>query len=362
MLPSSSRFFAGEIVEVRAHDEILRTLDANGRIDGLPFMPEMLRHCGRRYRVSRRAHKACDFVNRTGARAVPRAVHLDDLRCDGSAHGGCQALCAFFWHDAWLKRPTEANSEAPPAAAPVCTEARLFAATHDPAAPADDPRFVCQATQLPAFTRPLSPWDLRQYVEDYRSGNVPSLVRFLPRLAYRAYDNLINLGIGLGRPLRWCYDRTQRLLGRSGRYPATPGCIPAGAPTPAATLDLQPGEFVRVKDHAAILATIDAHGRNRGLSFSAEMAPYCGGTFRVLARVHRIVDERTGRMLRMKTPCILLEGVVCRAQFNKRMIFCPRATYSYWREIWLERVSPLPAPPPPAPGSAAAQPVPVRSS
>ena len=36
----------------------------------------------------------------------------------------------------------------------------------------DDTRYMCQATQLPVFTTPLSWWDVRQYVEDYVSGNV----------------------------------------------------------------------------------------------------------------------------------------------------------------------------------------------
>ena len=33
----------GEVVEVRSPEEILATLDENGELDGLPFMPEMLR-------------------------------------------------------------------------------------------------------------------------------------------------------------------------------------------------------------------------------------------------------------------------------------------------------------------------------
>ena len=32
----------GDLVEVRSEEEILRTLDADGKLDGLPFMPEML--------------------------------------------------------------------------------------------------------------------------------------------------------------------------------------------------------------------------------------------------------------------------------------------------------------------------------
>src|SRR5262249_5765154 len=70
----------------------------------------------------------------------------------------------------------------------------------------------------------------------------------------------------------------------------------------------------------------------------AEAVPYCGGTYRVLSRVTRILDEKTGRMLHMKTPSIILEGVYCKARYSDCRMFCPRAIYSYWREIWLERV------------------------
>jgi hypothetical protein len=344
MSTDSSQFLAGELVEVRSRDEILRTLDADGSYEGVPFMPEMLAHCDQRFRVYKRAHKTCDFVNKTGVRQLPSCSHLENLRCDGSAHGGCQAQCLFFWKDAWLKSVERAPDDAP--SGPGCSEQQVWASSkRTPARPdAPDPAYRCQATELPAFTRPMPTWDLGQYVEDYRSGNVASLRSFLPRAGYRAYDTAINLGLGLGRPLRWLYNSCHRLVDRD-LYPATPGTIRAGEKTPTAALNLQPGELVRVKDHAAILATIDEYNKNRGMSFSAEMAPYCGKTYRVLSRVRQILDEKTGRMLRMKNECIILEGVICRAQFNKNMIFCPRATYPYWREIWLERVddAPLPA-------------------
>jgi hypothetical protein len=102
--------------------------------------------------------------------------------------------------------------------------------------------------------------------------------------------------------------------------------------------NLRPGEMVRVKKYEAILETVDHYCRNRGMSFSAEMAPYCGGTDRVRSRVSQIIDEKTGKMLRLKNDCVILDGVVCQARYNKGMIFCPRATFPYWREIWLERV------------------------
>jgi hypothetical protein len=343
----SSLFSAGALVRVRTREEILGTLDGQGRLEDMPFMPEMLRFCGQSFRVAKRAHKTCDFINKTGVRALPRAVHLEGLRCDGSAHGGCQAECTLFWKDAWLEPAGTPSRPAPvPPGQTGVNEAQLQTATQAPGTgPGEpDPAYVCQATLLPEFTQPLSPWNPRQYVEDYRSGNVPSLASFLGRAAYRGFDGLINLGVGLGRPLRWCYDQSQRMRGRRALYPGTPGRVPVGVTTPTRALNLQPGELVRVKDHGAILETLDQYGRNRGLSFSAEMSPYCGRTFRVRGRVNRILNEKTGRMLRMKNECIILDTVVCHAQFNKNMIFCPRATYSYWREIWLERVAPASGP------------------
>src|SRR5579863_1131983 len=102
--PTALRLRTGEWVEVRSREEILSTLDGRGRLEDMPFMPEMFQYCGSRFRVFKRAHKTCDTVNRTGGRRVRSAVHLDGVRCDGGGHGGCQAACLIFWKEAWLKR------------------------------------------------------------------------------------------------------------------------------------------------------------------------------------------------------------------------------------------------------------------
>src|SRR6185295_4449906 len=102
---------AGEWVEVRSAAEILATLDENGTLDGMPFMPNMLRHCGRKYQVYKRADKTCDTVHWTGLRRMEGTVHLRMLRCDGSAHGGCQAGCFLFWNEAWLRRASAPGIE-----------------------------------------------------------------------------------------------------------------------------------------------------------------------------------------------------------------------------------------------------------
>src|SRR5712672_1227802 len=95
---------AGELVEVRSVDEILATLDERARLNAMPFMPEMLQYCGKQFRVYRVAHKTCDNIQPWNMRTVKGAVHLTGVRCDGQAHGLCDAGCLIFWNEAWLKR------------------------------------------------------------------------------------------------------------------------------------------------------------------------------------------------------------------------------------------------------------------
>jgi hypothetical protein len=57
-------------------------------------------------------------------------------------------------------------------------------------------------------------------------------------------------------------------------------------------------------------------------------------------RVNRLIDEKTGKMVEMKNPCIQLENVYCRAQWTERRLGCPRMSNTYWREIWLRRSEP----------------------
>ena len=59
---SSLNLKVGDWVEVRSREEILATLDQNGRLENLPFMPEMLQYCGQRLRVFKRADKTCDYI------------------------------------------------------------------------------------------------------------------------------------------------------------------------------------------------------------------------------------------------------------------------------------------------------------
>ncbi|MBI2826654.1 MAG: hypothetical protein HYX69_18430 [Planctomycetia bacterium] len=338
-----SRYRAGDLVEVRGQEEILATLDERGCLDGMPFMPEMLRFCGQQFRVGAVAHKTCDTVQKTGGRRLASTVHLAGLRCDGSSHGGCQAACYLFWKDAWLK-PAGAVASAPsnPAGASSsnggCIAGQLVASTQQPAGDqTEEPRYSCQATQLCEATEWLPWWDARQYLYDVATGNhsAARVARVLCLALVRAPLRHVPFGYRIVRRFSdWMH------LWLTGRpSPVVVGKVRHGQTTPAGRLDLMPGELVRIKSQAEIEKTLDEHGKNRGLSFDAdEMTPYCGRVARVQSCVTRIIEEPTGKMISMKQPCIVLEGVVCNAESAACRLNCPRAIPSYWREIWLERV------------------------
>jgi hypothetical protein len=96
---------------------------------------------------------------------------------------------------------------------------------------------------------------------------------------------------------------------------------------------------VQVRPRDEIMQTLNEKQRNRGLWFDVEMIPYCGGTYRVLRRVEKIIDERSGKLISLPGACIILEGVTCKGCLSMRRMFCPRAIYPYWREVWLRRAA-----------------------
>ena len=149
------RSCAGDWVEVASKVEILATLDEHGRLEGMPFMPEMFEYCGKRYRVYKRGHKSCDTLNPLSSRAVPQGVFLEGMRCGGGGHGGCQAACSIIWKEAWLK-PVDGPDAPPLAAGSVsgagCTEADVERATVVETKKKGAVRYRCQATDFPEFS------------------------------------------------------------------------------------------------------------------------------------------------------------------------------------------------------------------
>lgn len=328
-----SRFRPGSLVQVRSAKEIFETLDESGALDGLPFMPEMLSHCGAVLRVESSAHKTCDTINYSGSRRLADTVHLSGTRCDGAAHGGCQAGCLFFWKHQWLKPIRGGESVDSELESEVDGEVVAFLksnASHQDES--EGVRYRCQATDLLKASSPIQWWDPLQYIRDVQSGNV-GIGQVVKSASFRIFDKWLK-SIGPYNRLLQYYNRFQKKRGGTP-YPYLTGKLKK---TPRETLDLEPGEWVRIKSQEEILETVDLWRRNRGLSFDPEMVRYCGSTRQVLARVERIVDEKNGQLIELPSDCIILGDVTCKAEYSSRRLFCPRALYPFWREIWLDRL------------------------
>ena len=316
----------GELVRVRSASEIFATLDERGMLDGLPFMPEMLKYCGRTLPVTQRADATC--AGDGLVRNMPDTVHLRSIRCDGSFHDGCQAACLMYWKEAWLERaerPAASQRQGLDEREQAFVDEALIPATkvvgdHEPGGP----RYRCQATEIPQATTTLRTRDLSRYRRDLSNWKLPKIV----------------LGLVVEAINKWQAFSASRLPKRlqvagGERFPFVLGKLEKGKTPKGEPLDLQPGELVRIKSKREIVATLDRSNRNRGLSFDHEMARFCGRTARVRSRVTRLIEEKNGEMVEIKSDCIILEGVVCPGDFH---LFCTRGIYHYWREIWLERI------------------------
>jgi hypothetical protein len=303
----------GDLIEVRAATEILRSLDSNGALDGLPFMPEMLEFCGRMFRVSDRVVQAT-----IDALAIPSyresyvrefknndVVLLEELRCSGLNHGGCQRGCRIFWKQAWLDKVEDTRIQSHPVAeGKDRLRSQLKTETGSGA-------YFCQSSEFQKATNHLSdPQRIQKCFSAVSAGNC-SMIGMMKRLAVWSW-----------------WKARQKVL----------GVYPRGKrkPTPVVDLGLQPDDLVEVKPLEEIVATLDKSGLNRGLHFSVDMRVFCGQQLRVRSRADRLIAEMTGQMRGIPNT-VILEGATHGGSYYA-FGGCPRMEYPYWREIWLKRV------------------------
>jgi len=318
---TASRLRAGDLAAVRAAHEIFQTLDSDGTLDGLPFMPEMLEFCGKTFRVLNRVVQATvdgaflryhteSFVREFKNNDV---VALNGVRCPGTDHDGCQRGCAVFWKEAWLKKVADVDSAYLTQLKPVaagCDQVYSILKTRTKGG-----NYFCQSSEFLNATRHLS-----------------SLQRVQKCFSAVTARNISPLGM-VKRVLVWMWWKSHtKLIGEHARGTQNN--------TPTEILNLQPGELVEVKSIQEIITTLNKKGRNRGLHFSADQRPFCGGRYRVRSRADSFIAEGTGEMKHFRNT-VILEDVLCDSAcfaFGG----CYRSDLLYWREIWLRRVESQP--------------------
>jgi hypothetical protein len=292
---------------VKSPREIWETLDTEGTLDGLPFMPEMLEYCGLRAKVARRAEKTCmEFPGGSYRFQEFRGndvVLLDGLRCSGSNHDGCQRACVLFWKEDWLREVKTGKPENG-----VDRQGGTAIASKLKTATAGG-RYFCQSTQLAQATQPMPKIRiLAKCLADIRSGS-------------RGFFEMAWIIVAaLWGKLMYRLPR-RRLAGDLKR-------------TPVGDLNLQPGEWVEIKSAPEIAQTLDDRGRNRGLLCDFGMCELGGRPYRVRSRLDRMISESTGEMRRVEST-VILEGLNCLCP--NVLGGCPRQDFMYWREVWLKR-------------------------
>jgi hypothetical protein len=99
-------FTTGEKVRVAEYHKIKETLDANGCLEGLLFMENMRKLCGREFEISRKVK----WVYDESSKKMLKCVDIYALRgafCDGVGMLGgrnCDRCCTYLWKRAWLER------------------------------------------------------------------------------------------------------------------------------------------------------------------------------------------------------------------------------------------------------------------
>jgi hypothetical protein len=310
MANKDARLHPGDLVEVKTPGEILRTLDENGAQDGLPFMPEMMQFCGKRFHVAQRVVKTCYYTLKgsSGMRKFREddVVTLEEVRCSGAAHDGCQKGCLVFWREAWLRK-LEAGTVQLPAETVVGEQLRAHLKTMS-----GPNTYFCQSSEILKATDPLPRWErFGKCVEEVREGNCGT-VQMMGRLGV------------------WLFWKIRKIVTKAFADRNKKSA-------PSESQNLQPGEAVEVKSAASIAKTLDADGHHRGLSFMPGMRQFCTQQRRVERKVEKIIVDGTGEMRQLRNT-VYLEGALCGCA-HVALGGCPRGEFAYWREIWLQRAS-----------------------
>lgn len=303
----STKFKSGDLVRVKSAKEILSTLDAKGCLDGLPFMEEMIPFCGNQFKVLYRVEKTCRDT--TDSMTVSEFIHnnviyLENVRCSGNNHGGCQRGCMIFWKEDWLELVENSGESI------VLDDEDINKLKDRLLTFTDIAIYFCQSTALKNSVIDLNKYQrLKKIFVDVKSGTY----------TFTKAMSLIFVPI-----FRKIYKKIHDFQPR-GRLNLTPDEI----------LNLKSGEMVEVKSLKEILKTLDKYGKNKGLEFSPDMKDLCGKRFRVRNRLDKMIIERSGRLREVKNT-VILENVTCNCFYA--FGGCPRKEFQYWREIWLKRV------------------------
>ncbi len=293
---------ASDRVEVRSAEEILATLDEKGKLGGIAFTPQMVDFCGKTFRISKKANRI--ILESTGERRILKKpmVMLEGAICNGKAHGGCDRSCFYLWPEAWLKKTSSPGN----GGLMMRDQKEVIA---------DIPE-CCQSN-----------------FDDLLEATLPDprLALWLRRYWWRLKRNLWHLsilGVSGYRSRAFPSTQSKNIINAENKEAKSSG-------TSSASLHLQPGDYVEVRPLKEIFATLDRDDKLNGMRFNKEMAKFSGYRFKVYRKLDKMVSEGDGRLLKVKTPTVLLEGAFCDGKAHGK---CDRYCFAFWREAWLKKL------------------------
>ena len=146
---------------------------------------------------------------------MQNAVFLEGLRCDGSAHDGCQRSCLLFWKNAWLKPAANGAGERKNGKPGKSGQTAVSNGQALQLSTMKGDRFYCQSTELADATGEFPPGKLQHYLHDLRIGEIS-----LGRFAYVLWRVLANRGWRLSaRPRLLRSERRANQNGQCGTQP-----------------------------------------------------------------------------------------------------------------------------------------------
>ena len=276
-------------------------------------MPEMLKYCGRVLPVTQRADATCAGNGLSGAWRTRSTCGT--IRCDGSFHDGCQAACLMYWKEAWLERAEDAVP------APTRAELERRASRRSSRRRWSRPRAIKRrrrdSLSLPGDGDPERPPSRCACAN--RTVPARAAATGSGRRSSRAWSiEAINQWQAFSRAgcrhgcrspaaagIPFVHRKARRRARR--RRAASSTCSPAISCGSRASERSSPRSTRTTRTAACTSIT-----RWRGTA---------GETRACRARVDRLIEESNGEMIEIKSDCILLEGVVCTADYH---LFCTR--------------------------------------
>ena len=285
------KFSVGDVVQVRAKEEIQKSLDADSKIDGCLLMNQMWKYCGQNFRVKKVVGAIFDEYRNKMSKTHSPLYILDGMLCDGQTEvfdHRCDRSCYLLWSEEWIKEPADPATSAP---SPFNEESHKSIMS-------------CQLIDIDGVVKKNSSWEnLYQFSIRIFKQNVKKFLRALKSLKSQA-----------GKSKR----RTKNKLDSKKKA-------------------ISPGDTVRVKSSDEIRAMLNPWGRYKGCRFMREMHEHCDKEYKVLKKIDYFFDESRQKMYRAKNT-VILEGAICGGGLKLYPITCDRSCYFFWRTEWLEKM------------------------